>query len=106
MRIVSPPATSNEYMIAGVQALDDRTPAVHRTFEDSINAVVESIADDVCFDFPRGAKVEQVVQSFVNFDRIDKRVQLFAARAHQSHLFAQAITRTDAPDAAIVLNPF
>src|SRR5262249_49554742 len=104
MRKVSAPAVTNQPQVAGVHGFNNRPPAVDRAFENAIYAVIESVTDDMRFDLAGGAKIQQLIQSFINFDRIDECVQLSATGAHQSHLLTQTITRAYPPRAPFVLD--
>src|SRR5207249_6772142 len=71
-----------------------------RTTENSIDAIVKAIAEDMYFNFVCRAGIEQTDKSFIHFDRVEQIINLIPRGAYELHLFRKTFTRSDSSRAS------
>ena len=76
------PRTGVYHQPACPDAADGCTAPIYAAFQDPIDAVIETIADDVHLQLLHGAKIEELIEPLVDFDRIEQRVQLSPRGPH------------------------
>src|ERR1700680_3546362 len=72
--------------------------------ENSVDAVIETVTDDVHFNAARQACLQQFDEPFVDLYRIQQRINLIFRCPHQAHLRGEALARSDASLFPVLFN--